>query len=127
MVMLPYKVSQTLYINGSVRSKRRLWNRAVYIHDDDIVLSVIDFPGIIKRTTAGVTTKSDMDLVERIVHGYMKEPRSVMLTVVSANVDIATQEILEKAEEVDPDDIRTFGVLTKPYSVDKGAEKNGLI
>lgn len=87
-------------------------------------LSVIDVPGIFKRTTAGVTTKSDMDLVERIVHGYMKNPRSVMLTVVSANVDIATQEILEKAEEVDPDGIRTLGVLTKPDLVDEGAEKN---
>ncbi|KAL8669511.1 MAG: hypothetical protein Q9168_005902 [Polycauliona sp. 1 TL-2023] len=87
-------------------------------------LSVIDVPGIFKRTTSGVTTKSDMEMVERMVHGYMKNPRSVLLTVVSANVDIATQEILEKAEEVDPDGIRTLGVLTKPDLVDKGAEKN---
>ncbi len=87
-------------------------------------LSVIDVPGIFKRTTSGVTTKSDMEMVERMVQGYMKNPRSVMLTVVPANVDIATQEILEKAEEVDPDGIRTLGVLTKPDLVDKGAEKN---
>ena len=87
-------------------------------------LSVIDVPGIFKRTTPGVTTKSDMEMVERMVHGYMKNPRSVILTVVPANVDIATQEILEKAEEVDPDGIRTLGVLTKPDIIDKGAEKN---
>lgn len=87
-------------------------------------LSVIDVPGIFKRITSGVTTKSDMEMVERIVHGYMKNSRSVMLTVVSANVDIVTQEILEKAEEVDPEGIRTLGVLTKPDLVDKGAEKN---
>jgi len=87
-------------------------------------LSVIDVPGIFKRTTSGVTTKSDMEMVERMVHNYMKNPRSVMLTVVPANVDIATQEILEKAEEVDPDGMRTLGVLTKPDLVDKGAEKN---
>ena len=87
-------------------------------------LSVINVPGIFKRTTSGVTTKSDMEMVERIVHGYMKNPRSVMLNVVSANVDIATQDILEKAEEVDHECIRTLGVLTKPDLVDKGAEKN---
>ena len=87
-------------------------------------LSVIDVPGIFKRTTPGVTTKSDMEMVERMVYGYMRNPRSVMLTVVPANVDIATQEILEKAEEVDPDGIRTLGVLTKPDLMDKGAEKN---
>lgn len=33
-------------------------------------------------------------------------------------------ETLEKAEEVDPDGIRTLGVLTKPDLVDKGAEKD---
>lgn len=30
----------------------------------------------------------------------------------------------EKAEEVDPDGIRTLGILTKPDLVDKGAEKD---
>lgn len=86
--------------------------------------SVIDVPGIFKRTTSGVTTKADMELVNGMVHEYMNNPRSVMLVVVPANVDIATQEILEKAEEMDPDGIRTLGVLTKPDLVDKGAEMN---
>ncbi|KAJ9269487.1 hypothetical protein DTO212C5_4338 [Paecilomyces variotii] len=45
-----------------------------------------------------------------------------MLTVVSANVDIANQEIVEMAREVDPSGERTLGVLTKPDLVDKGAE-----
>jgi Dynamin family/Dynamin central region len=85
-------------------------------------LSVIDVPGIFKKTTQGVTTKADMQMVRNMVHGYMKNPRSVMLAVVPANVDIATQEILEMAEEVDADGHRTLGVLTKPDLVDKGAE-----
>jgi hypothetical protein len=84
--------------------------------------SVIDVPGIFKRTTQGVTTKADMSMVDDMVHGYMRNPRSVMLTVIPSNVDIATQEILERAEEVDPDGIRTLGVLTKPDLVDRGAE-----
>ena len=87
-------------------------------------LSVIDVPGIFKRTTSGVTTKADMEMVESMVHNYMKNPRCVMLAVVPANVDIATQEILERAEDVDPEGTRTLGVLTKPDLVDKGAEKN---
>ena len=84
--------------------------------------SVIDVPGIFKRTTQGVTTKSDMNMVDDMVRNYMGNPRSVMLTVVPCNVDIATQEILERAEDVDPEGIRTLGVLTKPDLVDKGAE-----
>ena len=87
-------------------------------------LSVIDIPDIFKRITSEITIKSDIEMMERIVYGYMKNPRSVMLTVISANVNIVIQEILEKAEEADPEDIRTLEILTKPDLIDKGAEKN---
>ncbi|KAI0409965.1 dynamin GTPase [Xylaria palmicola] len=86
--------------------------------------SVIDVPGTFKRKTEGVTTKEDMALVDDMVRSYMSNPRSVMLTVVSSNVDIATQEIVEQAEDLDPEGIRTLGVLTKPDLVDKGAEND---
>ena len=52
----------------------------------------------------------------------MRNPRSVILAVIPANVDIATQEILEMAGELDVRGERTLGVLTKPDLVDKGAE-----
>lgn len=85
-------------------------------------LSVIDVPGIFKNTTPGVTKKSDITLVRNMVLEYMNNPRSVMLAVVPANVDVATQEILELALDVDPTGDRTLGVLTKPDLVDTGAE-----
>ena len=47
-----------------------------------------------------------------------------MLIIMLANINIATQEIIAKAEELDPDSIRTLGLLTKPDLVDKGAKKN---
>lgn len=85
-------------------------------------LSVIDVPGIFKNTTPGLTSKSDIALVRDMVLSYMRNPRSIMLAVVPANVDIATQEIIEMARELDPDGIRTLRILTKPDLVDKGAE-----
>lgn len=85
-------------------------------------LSIIDVPGIFKNTTVGLTTKQDMEMVRDMVLGYMRNPRSIMLTVVPANVDIATQEILEMARECDPQGNRTLGVFTKPDLVDKCAE-----
>ncbi|KAK1029932.1 hypothetical protein LTR74_018997, partial [Friedmanniomyces endolithicus] len=45
-----------------------------------------------------------------------------MLTVIPANVDIATQEIIDFAAELDPAGDRTLGVLTKPDLVDPGTE-----
>lgn len=86
--------------------------------------SVIDVPGIFQRVTKDVTTKADKEFVQNMVFEYMKNPRSVMLAVVPSNVDVATQLILEMAEEVDKEGRRTLGVLTKPDIVDKGAEKN---
>ena len=85
-------------------------------------LSIIDVPGIFKKTTPGVTTKTDMTMVRNMVTNYMRNPRSVILAVIPANVDIATQEILEMAVDVDAKGERTLGVLTKPDLVDKGAE-----
>lgn len=87
-------------------------------------LSVIDVPGIFKKTTAGLTTKADMIMVRNMVSSYMKNPRAAILAVIPANVDIATQEILEMAEEHDSRGQRTLGVLTKPDLVDRGAEQS---
>lgn len=87
-------------------------------------LSVVDVPGIFKKTTAGYTTKSDMEMIKNMVSRYMRNPRAAILAVIPANVDIATQEILEMAEEFDAHGQRTLGVLTKPDLVDKGAEQS---
>jgi hypothetical protein len=84
--------------------------------------SVVDVPGIFRKTTEGITTNTDKEMVKAMVRRYMDNPRSIMLTVIPANVDIATQEILTMAEEADEDGHRTLGVLTKPDLVDSGAE-----
>ena len=85
-------------------------------------LSVIDVPGIFRNTTEGMTTDEDIEVVRNMVNHYMKNPRSVILAVIPANVDIATQEILKMAKKCDPHGERTLGVLTKPDLVDRGAE-----
>ncbi|KFY44146.1 hypothetical protein V495_03615 [Pseudogymnoascus sp. VKM F-4514 (FW-929)] len=85
-------------------------------------LSIIDIPGIFRTATDGVTTKDDIDLVKNMVSGWIQDERTIILAVVAANVDIATQEILTMAEKADPKGLRTLGVLTKPDLVDDGAE-----
>ncbi|CAG8888842.1 unnamed protein product [Penicillium egyptiacum] len=85
-------------------------------------LSVINVPRIFKTTTPGLTSKSDIALIRDMVLNYMRNPRSIMLAVVPANMDIATQEIIEIARELDPDGTRTLRILTKPDLVEKGAK-----
>ncbi|KAG9494742.1 hypothetical protein J7337_013881 [Fusarium musae] len=81
---------------------------------DEDYLTVIDVPGIFRITTQGVTTDKDRPLVERMVKNYIRDSRTVILAVLPCNVDIATQEILAFAEEVDPTGERTLDILTKP-------------
>ncbi|KAL2817509.1 P-loop containing nucleoside triphosphate hydrolase protein [Aspergillus cavernicola] len=100
--------------------------RLEIIGPDEDHLSVIDVPGIFKSVTPGVTTKNDIEMVRSMVLEYMKSTRSIILAVVPANVDIATQEIIERARDADPEGQRTLGVLTKPDLVDRGAERNVL-
>ena len=57
-------------------------------------LSIFDIPGIFRNLTAGKTTESDIELVKGMVKSYIKDERTIILAVVPANVDIATQEIL---------------------------------
>jgi hypothetical protein len=85
-------------------------------------LTIIDVPGIFRTTTQG-TTKEDMGMVRDLVTSYIKEDRTIILAVLPSNVDIATQEILEIAEEYDKSGVRTVGVLTKPDLVlESGAQ-----
>lgn len=70
---------------------------------DENHISVVDVPGIFKTTIPGLTLKSDIDLVRDMVLSYMRKPRSIMIAVVPANVDIATQKIIEMTRELDPD------------------------
>lgn len=80
---------------------------------DEDYLTIIDVPGIFRTTTQG-TTKDDMVVVKDLVKGYIRDSRTIILAVLPSNVDIATQEILELAEEYDKNGERTLGILTKP-------------
>jgi hypothetical protein len=57
------------------------------------------------------------------IHSLIEYVSSSYRAVVPANVDIATQEIIQMAEDADPNGQRTLGVLTKPDLVDQGAEE----
>ena len=87
-------------------------------------LSIIDIPGIFRTPTEGVTTVDDMALVRRIMYRHIKDERTIILAVIPSNMDIATQEILSIAKDLDPNGVRTLGVLTKPDLIDNGGEES---
>jgi hypothetical protein len=92
----------------------------IYGPQEDL-LTIIDVPGMFRVAGDG-TTKDDMEMVNNLVRKYIKDERTIILAILPSNVDIATQEILQLAEEFDKNGERTLGILTKPDLV---TEKSG--
>ncbi|KAF4124889.1 Dynamin central region [Geosmithia morbida] len=84
-------------------------------------LTLVDLPGLF---LAGSKDQSieDAQLVESLVMSYMKQPRSIILAVVSAKSEFNLQQVTELTRQVDPEGTRTLGLITKPDTLDGGSE-----
>jgi conserved oligomeric Golgi complex subunit 4 len=110
--------------NGSVFSEDVLKIEKCGPNEDYLI--VIDVPGIFRSPSEGLTTKSDVEMVRKLVTGYIKNERTIILAVLPSNVDIATQEILTMAKDYDPSGERTLAVLTKPDTLTEKSSKSAV-
>jgi hypothetical protein len=85
-------------------------------------LTLVDLPGLIHFSETDSKTTGDVELVQNLVSRYLESPRSIILAVVSANYDLNNQIILRKARDVDPEGLRTLGIITKPDLLIKGSK-----
>ncbi|KAM3070385.1 hypothetical protein ACMFMG_010212 [Clarireedia jacksonii] len=88
-------------------------------------LTIVDLPGLIHSETKQQSA-SDVELVQDVVQGYMKEPRSIILAVISAKNDYANQIVLKLARTADKKGTRTLGVITKPDTLIAGSESEAM-
>ena len=88
-------------------------------------LTIVDLPGLIHSENKQQSA-ADVELVRDLVHLYMENQRSIILAVVSAKNDYANQIVLKLAKEVDPQGLRTLGVITKPDTLPVGSESETL-
>ncbi|KAH4902835.1 hypothetical protein HBI56_121500 [Parastagonospora nodorum] len=84
-------------------------------------LTIVDLPGLIHSETKQ-QSEADIELVQDVVKSYMKEPRSIILAVVSAKNDYANQIVLKLARAADRAGTRTLGVITKPDTLIPGSD-----
>ncbi len=83
-------------------------------------LTLVDLPGLIHSESKSLTTQ-DVELVTELVKSYMKNPRSIILAVITAKNDFSNQIILKRARELDPEGFRTLGIITKPDTLVKSS------
>ncbi|GAP92225.1 putative dynamin family protein [Rosellinia necatrix] len=88
-------------------------------------LTIVDLPGLIHSETKQQSA-SDVELVRDVVETYMKQPRSIILAVVSAKNDISNQIVVKLARFTDPHGKRTLGVVTKPDTLVVGSGSEAM-
>ncbi|KAH7142164.1 dynamin GTPase [Dactylonectria macrodidyma] len=76
-------------------------------------LTIVDLPGLIHSETKSQSA-ADVDMIKDVVQGYMEEPQSIILAVVSAKKDYANQVVLKLARSADRKGNHTLGIITKP-------------
>lgn len=83
-------------------------------------LTLVDLPGLIHSESKSLTAQ-DVELVTELVKSYMKNPRSIILAVITAKNDFSNQIILKRTRELDPEGFRTLGIIMKPDTLVKGS------
>eukprot|EP00172_Hildenbrandia_rubra_P000583 Plantae.Rhodophyta-Hildenbrandia_rubra.ctg13126.p1 GENE.Plantae.Rhodophyta-Hildenbrandia_rubra.ctg13126~~Plantae.Rhodophyta-Hildenbrandia_rubra.ctg13126.p1 ORF type:complete len:447 (-),score=87.93 Plantae.Rhodophyta-Hildenbrandia_rubra.ctg13126:4036-5376(-) len=90
------------------------------VYSEDVVdLTVVDLPGI-TRVPVGDQPDDIERLVRALIVSFIEKPNSIILAVHPANADLATSDALQLARNVDPDGLRTLGVITKIDLMDEG-------
>ncbi|KAH8621345.1 dynamin family protein [Alternaria alternata] len=83
--------------------------------------TLVDLPGLIHATNKA-QTETDKELILNLVKEYMKNPRTIILAVVSAKNDYANQIILDHCRKIDEQGRRTLGIITKPDFLREGTD-----
>eukprot|EP00397_Hematodinium_sp_SG-2012_P007220 GEMP01007262.1.p1 GENE.GEMP01007262.1~~GEMP01007262.1.p1 ORF type:complete len:713 (+),score=110.80 GEMP01007262.1:84-2222(+) len=84
-----------------------------------IDLTLIDLPGL-TRIPVGDQPPDVEKRIRELILQYVSKPNCIILAVTAANTDLATSDALNLAREVDPQGVRTIGVLTKMDLVEEG-------
>ncbi|KAJ3351212.1 vacuolar protein sorting-associated protein 1 [Kappamyces sp. JEL0680] len=86
-----------------------------------VTLTLVDLPGLTK-VPVGDQPKDIERLIRDMILKVISKPNCIILAVTSANTDLANSDGLKLARDVDPDGVRTIGVLTKIDLMDQGTD-----
>lgn len=86
-----------------------------------LTLTLIDLPGLTK-VPVGDQPKDIEKQIRDMILKYITKPNAIILAVTGANTDLANSDGLKLARDVDPEGLRTIGVLTKVDLMDQGTD-----
>ncbi|XP_067312925.1 dynamin-3 isoform X4 [Pseudorasbora parva] len=89
-------------------------------------LTLIDLPGMTKVAVGDQPVDIEHQIRDMIMQFITKES-CLILAVTPANTDLANSDALKVAKEVDPQGVRTIGVITKLDLMDEGTDARDIL
>ncbi|XP_076866222.1 dynamin-2 isoform X1 [Brachyhypopomus gauderio] len=89
-------------------------------------LTLIDLPGMTKVAVGDQPVDIEYQIREMLMQFITKES-CLILAVTPANTDLANSDALKIAKEVDPQGLRTIGVITKLDLMDEGTDARDIL
>ncbi|XP_046448871.1 dynamin-like isoform X22 [Daphnia pulex] len=89
-------------------------------------ITLIDLPGLTKIAVGDQPLDIEAQIRDMIFQFITKET-CLILAVTPANIDLANSDALKLAKEVDPDGLRTIGVITKLDLMDEGTDARDIL
>ncbi|XP_038572341.1 dynamin 3a isoform X2 [Micropterus salmoides] len=89
-------------------------------------LTLVDLPGITKVPVGDQPTDIEYQIRDMIMQFICKE-NCLILAVTPANTDLANSDALKLAKDVDPQGLRTIGVITKLDLMDEGTDAREIL
>lgn len=66
-------------------------------------------------------------IIRRMVLKFIRQPNCIIMAVTAANTDLANSDAIQLAREVDPEGLRTVGVITKLDLMDAGTDAAAIL
>ncbi|KAM9746271.1 dynamin-2 isoform 1-T1 [Menidia menidia] len=89
-------------------------------------LTLIDLPGMTKVAVGDQPQDIEFQIREMLMQFITKES-CLILAVTPANTDLANSDALKISKEVDPQGVRTIGVITKLDLMDEGTDAKDIL
>uniref|UniRef100_A0A8C9V856 Dynamin-2 n=1 Tax=Scleropages formosus TaxID=113540 RepID=A0A8C9V856_SCLFO len=89
-------------------------------------LTLIDLPGMTKVAVGDQPPDIEQQIRDMLLQFVTKES-CLILAVTPANTDLANSDALKIAKEVDPQGLRTIGVITKLDLMDEGTDARDIL
>ncbi|XP_048481569.1 dynamin isoform X2 [Plutella xylostella] len=89
-------------------------------------LTLIDLPGLTKVPIGDQPVDIEAQIRGMIMQ-FIKRESCLILAVTPANTDLANSDALKLAKEVDPQGLRTIGVITKLDLMDEGTDARDVL